>query len=87
MKADIFDKMERILKQNSSEKRGERLGLIELYIAIIMSGVREYDLEYINSPQYYYHCYMAGLKECYISTVINYIWRKYPKGGVRGDNT
>lgn len=83
----IWEDTQLLLEQKSVQRYNKNVPLAELCIAIIISGAREYDSEYVESDRYFYHCCLAGLEYDYVTNLIKYLWRKYPRGGGRSDKT
>lgn len=84
--SNVWDSIQTIFQDRSSERYGKKVPLSELCIAIIISGAREHDIEYLETDQYYYHCLLAGLQYNFVTAMIKYTWRKYPNGGVGSDS-
>ncbi len=76
----VWENLQSIFTDRSIERYNKKLPLCQLCIAIIVSGAREYDREYLGSDQYYYHCLLAGLQYNFVTDTILYAWRKYPGG-------
>lgn len=72
--AAVWERLEGGLRDLSIGHYHDESPYAKLALAVIISGGKERDKEYLNGDEFLYHCKLAGLKSDYVQLMFNKAW-------------